>query len=56
MLVMMTPSPASSERTRVKYSSFPDNFKTIFVAEGPASRENPAGPAVAAVSLPLLPG
>lgn len=33
MLVMMTPSPASSERTKVKYSSFPDNFKILFLLQ-----------------------
>ena len=33
MLVMMTPSPASSERTKVKYSSFPKNFKILFLLQ-----------------------
>ena len=57
MLVMMTPSPSSSERTRVNFIFIPDKFRNpLIIAEGSSPPEHPEGPAAAAVSLSLLPG
>ena len=57
MLVMMTPPPSSSERTRVNFIFIPDKFRNpLIIAEGSSPPEHPEGPAAAAVSLSLLPG